>query len=110
MLDTVQEAAPHSNMLDCSNGEVSAPDPKIRGPVPFIHVDYTLASGPERVETLLPQDEADRLRKTPFAVIQACQLASYLPQHVGAMRSVNRSQCSKVKGPGGSHASAEGLP
>lgn len=33
------------------------------------HVDYTENSGIDRLDALLP-DEADKLRKTPFAVIQ----------------------------------------
>ncbi len=34
-----------------------------------MHVDYTVKSGPERLQAVLP-DEAERLMKTPFAVIQ----------------------------------------
>ncbi len=39
-------------------------------PVPFVHVDYTTKSGYERLEALVPKEEAHRLRKTPFAAIQ----------------------------------------
>ena len=35
------------------------------------HVDYTSVSGVERLDVVLP-DEADKLRQTPFAIIQAC--------------------------------------
>ena len=38
-------------------------------PVSRVHVDYTVKSGPERLQAVLP-DEAERLMKTPFAVIQ----------------------------------------
>ena len=38
-------------------------------PVSRVHVDYTVKSGPERLQAVLP-DEADKLMKTPFAVIQ----------------------------------------
>ncbi|KAK9806032.1 hypothetical protein WJX73_007367 [Symbiochloris irregularis] len=38
-------------------------------PVSRVHVDYTLKSGVERLHMLLP-DEADKLQRTPFAVIQ----------------------------------------
>ncbi|KAL3161264.1 hypothetical protein ABBQ38_009625 [Trebouxia sp. C0009 RCD-2024] len=45
-------------------------DPDPRGkPVSRVHVDYTVKSGPERLQAVLP-DEAERLMKTPFAVIQ----------------------------------------
>ena len=54
-------------------------------PVPLIHVDYTTRSGAERLDALVPKEEAQRLKKTPFAAIQvtrACscmQCADYLP-------------------------------
>ncbi len=38
-------------------------------PVPRAHVDYTLTSGPGRLKELLPE-EAESLKKTPYAVIQ----------------------------------------
>ena len=41
-------------------------------PVSRVHVDYTTRSGVERLHTLLP-DEAEKLQKTPFAVIQVFQ-------------------------------------
>ena len=41
-------------------------------PVPRAHVDYTVKSGPERLHALLPAEEASKLQKTPFAVIQVC--------------------------------------
>lgn len=49
-------------------------------PVSRVHVDYTVKSGPERLQAVLP-DEAERLMKTPFAVIQVSQTteASMLP-------------------------------
>ena len=34
-----------------------------------VHVDYDLRSGIERLHVLLP-DEADKLQRTPFAVVQ----------------------------------------
>ena len=40
-----------------------------RQPVPLVHVDYTATSGVQRLNALLPE-EADRLRETPFAVVQ----------------------------------------
>ena len=40
-----------------------------RAPVPRVHCDYTTRSGIERLAGL--PDEADRLTKTPFAVLQA---------------------------------------
>ena len=50
-------------------------------PVSRVHVDYTVKSGPERLQAVLP-DEAERLMKTPFAVLQVkmsqCQCASAL--------------------------------
>ena len=36
----------------------------------MVHVDYTTKSGFERIDALLPQEEADRLKKTPFAAVQ----------------------------------------
>ncbi|KAK9807623.1 hypothetical protein WJX72_004557 [[Myrmecia] bisecta] len=51
-------------------GYVKKSDSSMRGmPVARVHVDYTVKSGPERLQALLP-DEADQLTKTPFAVIQ----------------------------------------
>jgi hypothetical protein len=45
--------------------------PSKRGkPVPIVHVDYTTKSGFERLDALVPKDEAERLKKTPFAAIQ----------------------------------------
>jgi len=41
---------------------------QVRGPVRFVHNDYTLRSGPQRVRDLLP-DEAEALLKNRFAVI-----------------------------------------
>ena len=35
----------------------------------MVHVDYTAKGGPLRLATLLPQ-EAEKLQRTPFAVIQ----------------------------------------
>lgn len=36
----------------------------------MVHVDYTTKSGFERLNALVPQEEADRLKKTPFAAVQ----------------------------------------
>ena len=47
-------------------------------PVSRVHVDYTVKSGPERLQAVLP-DEAERLMKTPFAVIQVTTLHHRLP-------------------------------
>ena len=44
-------------------------DQVLRKPVPLVHVDYTTTSGVQRLDALLPE-EADRLRETPFAVVQ----------------------------------------
>ena len=45
--------------------------PSKRGkPVPIVHVDYTTKSGFERLDALMPKEEAERLKKTPFAAIQ----------------------------------------
>lgn len=38
-------------------------------PAGMVHVDYTDASGSERLDALLP-GEANDLKKTPFGVIQ----------------------------------------
>lgn len=35
-----------------------------------VHVDYTVKSGPERLQALLPAEEVAKLQKTPFAIIQ----------------------------------------
>ena len=61
---------PEALSVMCRDSEQALKSSK-RGPVPRVHVDYTLQSGPERLTAVLP-DEADRLSKTPFAVIQAC--------------------------------------
>ena len=37
--------------------------------VGMAHVDYTANSGIDRLDALLP-DEAEKLRETPFAVVQ----------------------------------------
>ncbi len=44
-----------------------------------MHVDYTVKSGPERLQAVLP-DEAERLMKTPFAVIQVSLSCNKLRQ------------------------------
>ena len=49
-------------------------------PVPFVHVDYTTKSGYERLEALVPEEEAERLRKTPFAAIQVSGITAV---HIG---------------------------
>jgi hypothetical protein len=43
---------------------------KVREPVRRVHNDYTEWSGPQRVRDLLPAEEAERLLKCRFAVIQ----------------------------------------
>ena len=37
--------------------------------VGLVHVDYTAKGGPNRLRMILP-DEADKLSKTPYAIIQ----------------------------------------
>lgn len=55
----------------CRSAESDQKNPDARGqPVSRVHVDYTVKSGPERLQAVLP-NEAERLMKTPFAVIQA---------------------------------------
>lgn len=44
--------------------------------MPSVHVDYTTKSGAERLDALLPEEEAQRLKQTPFAVIQVSLLAT----------------------------------
>ena len=39
-------------------------------PVARVHVDYTVKSGPERLQALLSAEEVAELQKTPFAIIQ----------------------------------------
>jgi len=43
---------------------------KVRGPVRSVHNDYTEWSGPQRVRDLLPPEDAERLLRHRFAVIQ----------------------------------------
>ena len=38
-------------------------------PFPLVYVDYTTKSGYGHLEGLVPEDEAERLRRTPFAKI-----------------------------------------
>ena len=38
--------------------------------MPMVHVDYTTKSGAERLDALVPKEEAERLKRTPFAAIQ----------------------------------------
>ena len=52
-------------------------DQELRKPVPLVHVDYTTTSGPQRLDALLPE-EADKLKETPFAVVQVTHRASLL--------------------------------
>jgi len=55
----------------------SRKDPDARGqPVSRVHVDYNVKSDPARLRALLP-DEAERLSRTPFAVIQASHQANW---------------------------------
>ena len=58
----------------CSEAETHKPTgiPSRRQPVSRVHVDFTVQSGPVRLKSVLPE-EAERLLKTPFAVVQACQ-------------------------------------
>ena len=76
-------------MLTCTfvhrSAESDQKDPDAPNqPVSRVHVDYTVKSGPERLQAVLP-DEAHKLMKTPFAVIQVsratlagCQLQSHI--------------------------------
>ena len=36
----------------------------------MVHVDYTTKSGAERLDALVPKEEAQRLKRTPFAAVQ----------------------------------------
>ena len=57
-------------VLHCRSVESDQENPDARGqPVSRVHVDYTVKSGPERLQAVLP-NEAEQLMKTPFAVIQ----------------------------------------
>lgn len=59
-----------NGMAACRSVESDQKNPDAKGePVSRVHVDYTVKSGPERLQAVLP-DEAERLMKTPFAVIQ----------------------------------------
>ena len=54
----------------CSNKrEEDIPGKAARNPVGLVHVDYTAVGGVNRLHAVLP-DEAERLSKTPFAVVQ----------------------------------------
>ena len=53
----------------CRAGDDMLKNPSSRAPATRVHVDYTHLSGPERLNAFLP-DEAETLRKTPFAVLQ----------------------------------------
>jgi hypothetical protein len=46
-----------------------ANEPGISAPVTFVHNDYTLSSGPQRVRDLVGGEEAERLLEHPFAVV-----------------------------------------
>ena len=52
----------------------------------MIHVDYTTRSGAERLDALVPKEEAQRLKKTPFAAIQVTHACSCM-QHAGHLPS-----------------------
>ena len=45
-------------------------------PLNYVHVDDTIKSGYENLEALVPKEEAERLRTTPFAkiLVSAVQL------------------------------------
>ncbi len=65
-----------SNRLcsSCRSAKKDQKDPDAKGqPVSRVHVDYTVKSGPERLQAVLP-NEAEKLMKTPFAVIQVSML------------------------------------
>ena len=62
---------------------------KARQPVPRVHVDFTLKSGPARLQAVLPEDAA-ALSKTPFAVIQV----SPGPPVARQLKSINCSDLS----------------
>ena len=53
--------------VDDGNSKLSLELPGL--PVSKVHVDYTVKSGVERLHRVLPE-EAEKLQKTPFAVIQ----------------------------------------
>ena len=55
--------------LQCSFAQETKPTQNGQ-PVPKVHVDYTTKSGFERLDALVPKEEAERLKKTPFAAIQ----------------------------------------
>jgi hypothetical protein len=53
-----------------SGDEGTRTEKLVREPVKSVHNDYTEWSGPQRVRDLLPADEAERLLKHRFAVVQ----------------------------------------
>lgn len=57
------------SLLQCSFNPATKPSQRGK-PVPIVHVDYTTKSGFERLDALVPKEEAERLKKTPFAAIQ----------------------------------------
>ena len=60
----------HNHACRPQLGEDGKEKPVARGlPVLRAHVDYTLRSGHTRLKEVLP-DEAEKLWKTPYAVIQ----------------------------------------
>ena len=54
-----------------SDGEAGAQNPDgLRGPATRVHVDYTVKSGPQRVQDILGEDEAERLAAAGARIIQ----------------------------------------
>ncbi|MDJ0945428.1 MAG: CmcJ/NvfI family oxidoreductase [Kiloniellales bacterium] len=54
-----------------SDGGAGAPNPDgLRGPATKVHVDYTVKSGPQRVQDLLGEAEADRLAAAGARIVQ----------------------------------------
>lgn len=44
--------------------------PGVAKPTQRAHVDYTLDSGPNRLKAFVSLEEAERLQKTPYAIVQ----------------------------------------
>ncbi len=49
--------------------KAEAKQPGVSAPVTFVHNDYTESSGPQRVRDLVGGEEAERLLRHPFAVV-----------------------------------------
>lgn len=54
-----------------SDSKEGAPNPDgLRGPAVRVHVDYTVASGPQRVADILGEDEVERLAESGAQIVQ----------------------------------------